>query len=87
MMKRLLFMFAFLVSFGFAAVGQESVDPSNEESSNNTEQNETTPQGPLEKSVNLPTDGASLAEALGDDVAKVTKLIVSGTLTKEDLPQ
>ena len=84
MMKRLLFMLAFLVSFGFAAVGQESVDPSNEESSNNTEQNETTPQGPLEKSVNLPTDGASLAEALGDDVAKVTKLIVSGTLTEAD---
>ena len=72
MMKRLLFMLAFLVSFGFAAVGQESVDPNEEESSNNTEQNETTPQGPLEKSVNLPTEGASLADALGDDVAKVT---------------
>lgn len=84
MMKRLLFMLAFLVSFGFAAVGQESIDPSNEESSNNTEQNETTPQGPLEKSVNLSTEGVSLADALGDDVAKVTKLIVSGTLTNAD---
>lgn len=83
MMKRLLFMLAFLVSFGFAAVGQTD-DPNEEESSNNTEQNETTPQGPLERTVDLPTDGASLAEALGDDVAKVTKLIVSGTLTVAD---
>lgn len=44
MMKRLLFMLAFLVSFGFAAVGQESVDPDNQnDSNNNTEQEDNSP--------------------------------------------
>lgn len=84
MMKRLLFMFAFLVSFGFAAVGQESVDPNEEESQEQTSEENQNP-STVDGITTVTLDGSqTLAELLGDQKDEVLYLKLVGPLTKDD---
>ncbi len=84
MMKRLLFMLAFLVSFGFAAVGQESVDPGNEESQEQTSQNNQNP-STVDGITTVTLDGSqSLADLLGNQKDEVLYLKLVGPLTEAD---
>ncbi|MCF2659219.1 leucine-rich repeat protein [Parabacteroides distasonis] len=84
MMKRLLFMFAFLVSFGFAAVGQESVDPNPEESQEQTSEENQNP-STVDGITTVTLDGSqTLAELLGDQKDEVLYLKLVGPLTKDD---
>ena len=84
MMKRLLFMLAFLVSFGFAAVGQESVDPGNEESQEQTSQNNQNP-STVDGITTVTLDGSqTLAELLGDQKDEIIYLKLIGSLTNGD---
>ncbi|MDY4551053.1 MAG: leucine-rich repeat protein [Parabacteroides sp.] len=84
MMKRLLFMLAFLVSFGFAAVGQESVDPNEEESQEQTSEENQNP-STVDGITTVTLDGSqTLAELLGDQKDEVLYLKLVGPLTKDD---
>lgn len=86
MMKRLLFMLAFLVSFGLAAVGQESVDPNEEESQEQTSEENQNP-STVDGITTVTLDGSqSLADLLllVDQPNSISYLKLVGQLTAED---
>ena len=85
MMKRLLFMLAFLVSFGFAAVGQSDQENTTPEQTTEGSQESESETIIVDGVATISLDGSqSLADVLGEGITKVTKLIVSGTLTEDD---
>ena len=85
MMKRLLFMLAFLVSFGFAAVGQSDQENTTPEQTTEDSQESESETIIIDGVATISLDGSqSLADVLGEGITKVTKLIVSGSLTEDD---